>query len=606
MVRGMKNFFITNKNTLKISVLMVLIMVLCNIIAFCVATNGFVVTIRNVSFYGPTYNNIVSANLFIPEGASATNKKPAVLAVHGYNNMKDMMTNTAIELARRGFVVLAMDMPGHGCSEGSSGSFNYATVDGLNYLRSLTYVDRNNIGMVGMSMGGWAIQFAAINKTDWYKSMFYMDSYVTASSTQWSLLKNVAIQMAFADEFNPSWLGATTGHDVPNSTLLKRFFGTTTPIEIGKVYGNITAGTARILYVPWINHPQSTETSVSISNVVSWFQMTLSGGISPAIISNTDMIFPYKQFFLSIGFVAAIVFIFTFGDYLLQSGFKDLVEPLPEYKGFKGISYWIAAVIVTALGPLLYLYGFGTLGPNAAVLSYILPMAFPNNYMAWMNLVASVSLVILLAFYYLSFRKAGVTRDNLGWGWSKGKIMKSLLFAILTLAPIYVTVAYCYSLFKMPFTLSGPPIPLVLLPLNSPRAFYLFSYFPTFILIYIIYGVVFAGFMRYRKGDVNLAKEMIINSLILSVGSIIFLLYYYIPLYFGMPQTLNNLPYMPARPGLQMIYFIPIPIFNVIAACVLTYFFRKTGKIWPGVMIMTAFMTWYMVAFSCFNMPLLV
>ena len=50
------------------------------------------------------------------------------------------------------------------------------TVDGLKYLRSLPIADLNNVGMIGMSMGGLAIDSAALIVPDGYKSMFFMDS----------------------------------------------------------------------------------------------------------------------------------------------------------------------------------------------------------------------------------------------------------------------------------------------------------------------------------------------------------------------------------------------------------------------------------------------
>jgi pimeloyl-ACP methyl ester carboxylesterase len=584
---------------------MIFLMVFGAFVSYLIVTNGGTVSVQNTSFYGAE-GNVVSANLFIPSTATPATPAPGVLAVEGYNNNKDFMTNAAMELARRGFVVLAIDMPGQGDSSGTPFNYNFNGPDGLTYLQGLAYVNKSDIGLVGMSMGGWSISAAALSSSSGYKSMFFMDSFpVFTPPTLWPQLKDVAIQMSYADEFNPAWLGVATGAQTTSSASLKALFNTTASVVPGQVYGNIAAGTARIYYEPGIDHPQSTDNTASITNVVSWFEMTLGSGSTA--LANSNMVFPVKQLFLSVSFIAALIFIFTFGGYLLQTDyFKDLVGPLPEYKGFKGAGYWLGAIIVTALGPLLYLWGFGNLGSDVS--NYLLPQGFVNDYMAWENLVAAVAVIILVASYFLSLRKAGVTRDDLGLGWSAGKIAKSLVFAILVLVPIYVTLTYCYSLFNTPFTLGVdgfPPIPLVLLPLNDLRAFFTSSYFLTFLPIFLIYGVVFAGFVRYKKGNVSLGKEMIINSIVLSLGSVLLLLYYYIPLYTGLPQTLTNWPYVPGLAmgllGLDMIYFIPVPLFSMIAACILTYYFRKTGKIWPGVLLTTAFITWYMVAFSAFT-----
>ncbi|MEA1078817.1 hypothetical protein U8M15_28390, partial [Klebsiella pneumoniae] len=74
----------------------------------------------------------------------------------GYINTREMQSPFAIELARRGFVVLAMDMRGHGYSEGAV-KFPGSDLGGaaaLRYLTSLPFVDKANAGLEGHSMGG--------------------------------------------------------------------------------------------------------------------------------------------------------------------------------------------------------------------------------------------------------------------------------------------------------------------------------------------------------------------------------------------------------------------------------------------------------------------
>src|SRR6185437_12730543 len=60
-----------------------------------------------------------SALLYEPAAATPQHPAPAVLVSHGFINTREMQSPFAIELARRGFVVLAMDMEGHGYSGGS-------------------------------------------------------------------------------------------------------------------------------------------------------------------------------------------------------------------------------------------------------------------------------------------------------------------------------------------------------------------------------------------------------------------------------------------------------------------------------------------------------
>lgn len=52
--------------------------------------------------------------LYVPRGVDATNKAPAVLCLHGYQNDHETSAGYAIEFARHGYVALAIDEFGHG------------------------------------------------------------------------------------------------------------------------------------------------------------------------------------------------------------------------------------------------------------------------------------------------------------------------------------------------------------------------------------------------------------------------------------------------------------------------------------------------------------
>ena len=64
----------------------------------------------------PYGNDYLTYKLYVPKDASATNKVPAVLLLHGYQNDHETCAAYAIELARRGAAVLCLDEYGHGAS----------------------------------------------------------------------------------------------------------------------------------------------------------------------------------------------------------------------------------------------------------------------------------------------------------------------------------------------------------------------------------------------------------------------------------------------------------------------------------------------------------
>lgn len=102
---------------------------------------------------------VVSGILFVPNNASAENPLPAVVLTHGYLNNREMQLQNAIELARRGFIVLTVDREGHGNYDNSGSQNAMMATNGLydsaKYLYNLDIVDKSKIGISGHSMGGY-------------------------------------------------------------------------------------------------------------------------------------------------------------------------------------------------------------------------------------------------------------------------------------------------------------------------------------------------------------------------------------------------------------------------------------------------------------------
>ncbi|MDT3358024.1 MAG: acetylxylan esterase, partial [Spirochaetota bacterium] len=326
----------------------------------------------------------VSAYLYTPK--ANTEKAPAILAIHGLNNQKNHMANTALEFARRGYVVLSMDMSGHGRSTAKNLDHGAGGPAGLAYLRSLPNVDTQNIGIVGMSQGGFAGAMGAITSNpDGYSSVFFMESEVNAPGSMdlsaAPLVKNAAFNIGTVTELGVMiFIGK--GSDAPVSPVLQPLFNTTDPIEVGKVYGSIEEGTARILYQPWENHAGATDSIPAIANALEWMQLTLEGGNG---LSARNQIWPVKLIGTALALFGAMLFLFPMGSLLLETRyFNDLKEKLPEYRGYEGRSWWIGALLTTAIGPLLYLFVWNHMffvpwiTPNR-----LWPQNFTNVYMVW-------------------------------------------------------------------------------------------------------------------------------------------------------------------------------------------------------------------------------
>lgn len=106
----------------------------------------------------------LAATLFLPE---ATRPAPVLIICHGAGEFKENYSELCEYLARRGVASLAMDMHGHGKSEGERFHVNIsAWVEDIkvavNFLCADSRVEGNRIGAFGLSSGGTAILEAAL------------------------------------------------------------------------------------------------------------------------------------------------------------------------------------------------------------------------------------------------------------------------------------------------------------------------------------------------------------------------------------------------------------------------------------------------------------
>ena len=108
-------------------------------------------------------NAIFCFMTMIPKTATAENPAPAVICIHGGANTKEMQLNGYIELVRRGFVVISMDMAEHGHSYAAINGLtqeSYGALAAVEYAMSLPCVDETKIGVTGHSMGNQACYYA--------------------------------------------------------------------------------------------------------------------------------------------------------------------------------------------------------------------------------------------------------------------------------------------------------------------------------------------------------------------------------------------------------------------------------------------------------------
>ncbi len=126
------------------------------------------VTAKPVTFNNQ-YKMKVAGNLFVP--ALGNRKASAIIVGHPMGAVKEQSANLyAVKMAERGFVTLAIDLSFWGGSEGeprnavSPDMYAESFSAAADYLRSLPFVEKDRIGVIGIcGSGSFAISAAKID-----------------------------------------------------------------------------------------------------------------------------------------------------------------------------------------------------------------------------------------------------------------------------------------------------------------------------------------------------------------------------------------------------------------------------------------------------------
>jgi pimeloyl-ACP methyl ester carboxylesterase len=537
------------------------------------------IRIEDVRFKGAK-GNTMSALLYIPPNATPQIPAPGILAVHGYINSRETQDGFAIEFARRGYVVLALDQTGHGYSDPPAFANGFGGPDGLAYLRSLEFVDKNNIGLEGHSMGGWTVLAAATAAPNDYKSMVLEGSstgkpFAADGTPNWP--RNVALVFAQYEEFSTLMWGVDLARDVTQSPKLWALFGTQGPVEPGKVYGDIAQGTARVLYTPAITHPAEHISHEAIGYSLDWFAKTLQGGTPRPV---DDQIWFRKEIgtlIALIGFVALLIGAF---DALLEAPMYSRLRlpeiadgTMPEHTAASG-RRWTTAFILSAFIPALTYYPAFALGGTFVKPSAFLPQGITNQILVW----AVINGLITLALMRFAPKRAS----------RSGIVVPSVVIAIASVAIGYAALWLADLAFKIDFRFW-----IVALKLMSAKQF----------LIFLIYLVPFTAFfvialhVLHRNFSTMAAPRgalYLTNVLALTLGFIVLVGGQYAILWLT-GKLFNPLPdpgFVPLS-TIVAIQFVPL---LAICAVIATFTWRRTGSSLPGALICGLFVTWYVVA----------
>lgn len=517
------------------------------------------VRVEEVHFTGRSGAHM-RALLFRPVGADAARRAPAILAFHGYLNSAEMQGNFATEYARRGYVVLAPDQRGHGSSDPASFADGFGGPDALAYLRSLPFVDKDNIGLEGHSMGGWAVLSAASAFPEGYRSLVLEGSSVGApfapeGSTRFP--RNLLVVYGQYDEFGGFMWGPGAPSATGTNAKLRATFGSAAAVEPGRLYGDIAKGNARMLLTPPVVHAWLHESSAGITPALAWFARTLHGGRALPV---ADQIWPWREAGGALALVAVPVLmlgVMALGKARQQTQ-VDALEHKVRWAGLALFSLVPAALFI----PLSALEE-AVIGQN-----WLLRQTFTNQYALWALVCAGLGLATTRAHADHS--------QNVGG-------LRAVVFALLAVGAAYMPVLL--------FDRLGHVNPgwwfITIRPLSLARLRDFALYLPCFTLFAWSSLRTLDALRPLDRGSPAMAFAQ--ASLLLGGGFALFLLVQYGTLWLTGHLLL-------AGEGLRTITAIGfIPVFITVAAFG-TASRRLTGSVLMGGLVSGLFVTWLFTA----------
>ncbi len=350
------------------------------------------ITVTQVHFAGDG-GVVLRGLLYVPRAATAATPAPGILAVHGYINSAETQSGFAIEFARRGYVVLAMDQTGHGYSGGAAFSQGFGGPAGLRYLKQLPMVDRGNIGLEGHSMGGWTVLAAAASDPGGYRAMVLEGSSTGApfakdGTPAWP--RNLALVFSRYDEFAKVMWGVDRAVDAPGSPKLKTLFGTGDDVVPGRVYGDLTAGTARRLTMPAVTHPGDHISVDAIGDSIDWFAQTLVGGTP---LPADDQIWWGKELATGVALIGFVLVLLGVIDVALGLPGLAALRAVPRFAVVAPQRWW-RGVALSALIPVVTLFPAYIAVTLWMPASSLLPQVVTTQLLLWSAVNAGLALLL--------------------------------------------------------------------------------------------------------------------------------------------------------------------------------------------------------------------
>ncbi len=543
-------------------------------------------------------------DLYKPKTATKDSKAPFIAIIPGFQRSKEALSNIAIELSRRGYVIALIDPYAQGLSS-SSLSTRAATTEGygmfalVEHIHSgaFEFVDTNKIGATGHSMGG----NAAIRGADFFgkqatekniKSKLdsvYVSGYVLTLRN--NILRNSRSNMgvsyalydegAFRNELS-GWDSANMKIAPESLRVVNNILSTDQQIEevdLGKYYGSKENNTLRVIFNEPVLHPFQPYNFEATSNQLDYFEKVFG---APKYINSVNQIWHWKEIFTLINMVLALVMLIPLTKLLLSFNFfssisKNIPVPLNTPKREGKIIFWsiffISALIacVTFI-PMVEIAK--VLFEDAAnrKLTWFFPQRMNNPVMLWAAFNGALGIIIFYLSYKLFGKKNGVSSESWGLKINKNDFFKTIILAFVIFSTFYIFLYINYYLFHVDYRFWFMGVRIF----QPEMLIVLMMYFPLFFIFFFSNSLRVNGAMRFKDQPEWLS--MLIAGFANSLGLMLIIIIQYFAFFkTGTVFWTTNWLSVNLLFGIVPMMFI-LPYFNRI-------FFNMTGRVYLGPLI---------------------
>jgi len=283
-------------------------------------------TIRTTHTATTSDGVVISYNLYQPIGL--TGPTPVVVMGHGIIVNKEMMTNFAMELVARGYIVASIDWRGHGLSTGNLDITKLPLdLDAViaNIPTNAPNANMSALALAAYSMGGWPTYQYALDHNDTVKSWVGIATMANETHSNVTNPNNVLLIVGDLDE-------AVSVRELRVDMVNLTGVASANDVQLNTLYGNMAAGTARkLLVVPGVDHlmaPWSREFVVAATN---WITESFGGTPTSAL---TLYAFDVRLTLLVLGFIGVCGSVATTA-FILANKFKIRKEDEEKIDGLK-------------------------------------------------------------------------------------------------------------------------------------------------------------------------------------------------------------------------------------------------------------------------------